>query len=103
MSTVIDSYHLDVRASVYVLSPGEMIPRHSHDVEHTVHVLVGAAEIEIYDGRPIFMLYAKNRDYCHAILPPSIDHEIRALLPGTVLLNMMAKDGKLFGPKEPVK
>jgi hypothetical protein len=97
---VADSYHLDVRASVYVMNVGDKLPRHSHDVEHTCHVLVGAVEVEIYDGRPISMLYAKNRDFCKAVLPPGIDHEIRALLPGTVMINMMHRDGKLILPEQ---
>lgn len=93
---VMDSYHLDVRASVYVMDVGDKIPRHAHDVEHTVHVLVGAVEVEIYDGRPIFLLYARNKDFNKTVLPPVLDHEIRAVIPGTVIINMMQKDGKLI-------
>ena len=97
---IVNSTHLDVLASAYMMNVGDKLARHAHDVEHTCHVLMGAVEVEIYDGRPVFLLYSRNRDFSQTVLPPDIDHEIRAVLPNTLILNMMHKDGKYIDPKK---
>lgn len=100
---VIDSRYGGVRASIYWFGPGEKIPRHSHDDEHTCHVLSGGVEVEVYDEPGnIHLLYWKGKQ-SSMMLPKDIDHEIRALLPNTVLIQMMRNETKLIPYKEPAK
>lgn len=102
---VVDSRYGGVRASVYWMNPGDKLPRHSHDGDHSCHVLSGAVEVQIYDHEQpenIRLLYWKG-GHSHMMLPKDIDHEIRAILPNTVLIQMMQNDTQLFVYKEPAK
>lgn len=100
---VVDSRYGGVRASVYWMNPGDKIPRHAHDVEHTCHCLSGSVEVEQYDEPGnIEMLYWKGKK-SSMMLPAQIDHEIRALLPNTVVMQMMDGKGVLIPYVEPKK
>ena len=80
-----------VDASVYYLDRGETIPRHQHRDPHTTGVIVGMAEVDVFDGRPTFQM--RPQDNCF-ILPADIDHEIRALENGTIIINMGFTTGR---------
>src|ERR1700719_1137986 len=85
MITSIHSYG-GVTATVYVMNKGEKIPRHQHTFAHTTAVAAGRSQIEIGDGLDyVFEMGVGLDPY---LLPPNIDHEIRALEDGTVVVNM---------------
>jgi quercetin dioxygenase-like cupin family protein len=75
-----------VTATVYHLNKGEKIPRHRHNVAHTTAVLAGRTEAEIFDR----MMTEMDPSDPGLILPEGIDHEIRALENGTIVMNMIA-------------
>ena len=85
MITSIHSYG-GVTATVYVMSKGEKIPRHQHPFPHTTSVAAGRSEVEIYDSLSTRFTMATGGNPWE--LPPNIDHEIRALVDGTVVVNM---------------
>ena len=78
-----------VTATVYVMGKGEKIARHQHPFPHTTSVAAGQSEVEIYYDvvppvKPMTMLPGDTI----IVLPPNIDHEIRALVDGTVVVNL---------------
>jgi quercetin dioxygenase-like cupin family protein len=75
-----------VTATVYVMNKGEKITRHEHTFAHTTAVASGQSEIEIY-AIPNLTFTMLPGDPV-AVLPPDIEHEIRALVDGTVVVNM---------------
>jgi quercetin dioxygenase-like cupin family protein len=85
MITSIHSYG-GVTATVYVMNKGEKIPRHQHSFAHTTAVAAGKSEVEIYDSLSTrFTMETGDNPW---ELPANIDHEIRALEDGTVVVNM---------------
>src|ERR1700719_4002244 len=83
MITSIHSYG-GVTATVYVMQKGEKVPRHQHSFAHTTSVAAGRSEVGMF-GHAIFKMEIGDPAY---ELPPNIDHEIRALEDGTVVVNM---------------
>jgi hypothetical protein len=87
MITTIHSYG-GVTATVYVMQRGEKIPRHQHPFAHTTSVAAGRSQVEIGVGLDhVFEMGVGLDPY---LLPPNIDHEIRVLEDGTVVVNMSA-------------
>ena len=76
-----------VIASVYVMNTGEKIARHQHTFPHTTSVAAGESEVEIYDSSIPFKMSLNMQP---VELPALIDHEIRALVDGTVVINIQA-------------
>src|ERR1700719_5309228 len=85
MITTTHSYG-GVTATVYVMQKGEKIPRHQHTFAHTTSVAAGRSEVEIYDSLSTRFTMATGDSSWE--LPANIDHEIRALEDGTVVINM---------------
>ena len=85
MITTIHSYG-GVTATVYVMQNGEKIPCHQHTFAHTTSVAAGQSTVEMY-GNPPFLGEMIVGDI-PLVLPPNIDHEIRALVDGTVVVNL---------------
>jgi hypothetical protein len=85
MITTIHSYG-GVTATVYVMNKGEKIPRHQHPFPHTTGVAAGQSAVEMYGNTPFLgeMIVGD----IPLVLPKNIDHEIRALVDGTVVVNM---------------
>ena len=86
----------DIVVSIFQLDAGEKIARHKHSHVHTTGVARGKTEVEIYRpkgaamGKPIFeseILYFEPgvRDMP---FPPDVEHEIRALVSGTIVVNI---------------
>ena len=85
MITTIHSYG-GVTATVYVMQKSEKIPRHQHTFAHTTAVAAGQSEVEVYgDSLAPFVMLVGDAAY---ELPAGIDHEIRALEDGTVVVNI---------------
>jgi len=85
MITSIHSYG-GVTATVYVMKAEEKIPRHQHTFPHTTGVAAGQSAVEMY-GNPPFLGEMIVGDI-PLVLPKNIDHEIRALVDGTVVVNL---------------
>jgi len=83
MITTIHSYG-GVTTTVYVMNAGEKIPRHQHTWAHTTSVAAGRSEVEIWPNDPFGMIVGDPP----CPLPANIDHEIRALVDGTVVVNL---------------
>jgi quercetin dioxygenase-like cupin family protein len=92
MITSIHSYG-GVTATVYVMQRGEKIPRHKHPTVHTTGVAAGKSEVELLDVATFAMVVGEVPQ----LLPPGIDHEIRALEDGTVVVNLSI-GGRYAGP-----
>lgn len=76
-------------ASLWFMDAGEKIARHVHQRPHTTMAVTGTSKVTIFDGREPFEMHA-NRSIEE--LPPFIDHEIEAMVDGTLVLNMAAGD-----------
>jgi quercetin dioxygenase-like cupin family protein len=90
MITTTHSYG-GVTATVYVMQKGEKIPRHQHTFAHTTSVAAGKSEVEIYGNLPANVLGGTFQmlpgDPLYE-LPANLDHEIRALTDGTMVVNL---------------
>lgn len=73
----------DVALGLYFMDAGGIIAMHQHTWEHTICLLAGEGEIEIAGSGITKMEMAKNY-----VLPANIDHEIRALQNGTIMVGM---------------
>lgn len=73
-----------VTATVYFLDAGESIGRHKHPISHTTQVITGATNVET--GQ---LLECMNPNSPMIELPADIDHEIIAVVNGTIVLNMI--------------
>jgi len=88
MITSIHSYG-GVTATVYVMQKGEKIPLHQHTYKHTTSVAAGSTEVEMWTPDDTKgWLKPMWPDESPFELPANIDHEIRALVDGTVVVNM---------------
>jgi quercetin dioxygenase-like cupin family protein len=87
MITSIHSYS-GVTATVYVMNRGEKIVRHQHAFVHTTSVAAGRSEVEVYRWPNSSEAFEMRPDQPRVELPAGIDHEIRALEDGTVVVNM---------------
>jgi quercetin dioxygenase-like cupin family protein len=88
MITTIHSYG-GVTTTVYVMNDGEKIPRHQHTWAHTTSVAAGQTEVEMWTHDDTKGWLKPMWPGEHAFeLPPNIDHEIRALVDGTVVVNL---------------
>lgn len=72
-----------VAVGVYRLNEGEKVPRHQHAWEHTIYLVQGTGEVEVYDDKTIKMEIGENYT-----LPANIDHEIRAFDDKTIMIAM---------------
>jgi quercetin dioxygenase-like cupin family protein len=88
MITSIHSYG-GVTATVYVMNAGDKIPRHQHPTKHTTSVAAGHTEVEIWtpDDTKGWLKPMWTGESAFE-LPPNLDHEIRALEDGTVVVNL---------------
>jgi len=86
MITTIHSYG-GVTATVYVMQKGEKIPRHQHPFPHTTSVAAGSTEVQVWWPTDIGVHQMLVGDPPFE-LPGSLDHEIRALVDGTVVVNL---------------
>ena len=105
MITTIHSYG-GVTATVYVMNKGEKVPRHQHPFVHTTSVAAGRSEVEVYRWHNSSEAFQMRPDQARVELPPNIDHEIRALEDGTVVVNLSVGGPHLTenaGPGEPTQ
>ncbi|SRR5229473_933087 len=86
MITSLHSYG-GVTATVYVMNAGEKIPRHQHTFAHTTSVAAGETMITVWDDGPRNIKQMKVGDREFELLA-LVDHEISALVDGTVVVNM---------------
>lgn len=70
---------------IYFLDKGENIPKHRHSITHDASVAKGSAEVEV-QGQPKFKMTRRGQIF---ELPANIDHEIRALEDGTIIVNVI--------------
>lgn len=82
-------------SSVYYLNADEKIPRHQHPVAHTTACLYGRMEVEVWDGRPVEVCASGSPTI---ELPPKIDHEIRSIEDGTIILNIIENINSIDPP-----
>lgn len=83
--------YANVTSTIYQMDSGDKIPRHRHNIAHTTGVVSGSTEVEIWDeDHQVFRMNPGMSDY---ILPPEIDHEIRALEDGTVAIHIIEGNG----------
>src|SRR5882672_4871293 len=80
-----------VTSTVYQMNAGEKVDRHRHiDISHTTGVIAGRSEVEIWEdtgeSQQIFQMEPGQIDY---ILPPNIDHEVRSIVDGTIVIHMV--------------
>jgi quercetin dioxygenase-like cupin family protein len=90
MSTSVHTWE-GVQATVYYLDRGEEIPRHQHPVEHTTVVVEGRTEVTVFSpmgGDEVNWCTMKKGTSTY-VLPANLDHQIRALEHGTIVLNMI--------------
>ena len=76
-----------VTATVYVMNAGEKIPRHQHAFAHTTSVATGETMITVWDDGPRNIKKMKVGDREFELLA-LVDHEISALVDGTVVVNL---------------
>jgi len=86
MISTIHSYG-GVTATVYVMQKGEKIPRHQHSFAHTTSVAAGSTEVSVWWPTDVGVHQMMVGDSPFE-LPGSLDHEIRALEDGTVVVNL---------------
>ena|ERR1700719_3522534 len=96
MITTIHSYG-GLTATVYVMAKGEKIPRHQHTFPHTTSVAAGKSEVVILGGDASAQLLHMLPGDPPEILPPNIDHEIRALTDDTVVVNLSMSEARDTG------
>lgn len=84
-----------VTATIYELDTAEKIVRHQHDVAHTTMAIAGMAILDISDG---FERRSMTPANSYVILPADVDHEITAVMDGTIVLNMIKGDGVATAP-----
>jgi quercetin dioxygenase-like cupin family protein len=81
-----------VTATVYQLDKGEKIARHQHPFMHTTSVAAGRTEVEMWDENTPHPYLMRPGDPDFA-LPANIDHEIRAMEDGTIVVNIAEGGG----------
>jgi len=82
-----------VLATVYVLAPGEKVPRHQHSADHSMTVGNGSVTVQMWTiagTRGFLGIYGYGQS---AVLPRDIDHEITAGEDGAIILNMISIEG----------
>lgn len=71
-----------VAVGIYLMKQGDRIARHQHPYEHTLCLVTGSGQFEIYgDGGGITDMELGHQ----YLLPANIDHEMRSLQDGTVM------------------
>ena len=96
MITRIHSYG-GVTATVYVMQKGEKIPRHQHTFAHTTAVAAGQSEVEVWDYPPQSIKHTMIVGDIPWELAANIDHEIRALVDDTAVVNMSMSEARDTG------
>jgi hypothetical protein len=86
MITTIHSYG-GVTATVYVMTKGEKISRHRHKFPHTTSVAAGSTEVSVWWPTDVGVHQMMIGDPPFE-LPGNLDHEIRALVDGTMVVNL---------------
>lgn len=87
-----------VTSGSYELGLGGAIPKHQHDWEHSICLLAGSAEFEIYSGVDTGVF--KMEIGIHYLMPKNIYHELRSLADNTEMVSMV--DGTVNIKRRPL-
>ena len=77
--------------------------RHQHPFVHTTFVAAGTSEVEVYRWPNSSEYFQMIPGQSRFELPPDIDHEIRALEDGTVVVNLSIGGPHSTEPGAPAK